>query len=218
VSTSGTSGLGRGSGGDVQRHRFEDQVGRSAAAWDAPGISTVRCAGALGHVVLELRRDDAVLLADQEPGRQLAPQRPLARLFGECLLRRLRPAPAAGTGRRGSTRRRCAPPCPRTTGSRTSCSGASCDGAPPIMNQAHDRCMVAEGGPAASQDCLSHLRGTASPPTARPQGMVGAPVPSTGGLAGDGPVLPPGHPTKPVCVRSGQQPNELRRLVSRLKR
>ena len=51
-------------------------------------------AGALGHVVLELGGDDAVLLADQEPRRHVLPQRVVAGRFGERLL-------GGGTLRRG---------------------------------------------------------------------------------------------------------------------
>ena len=43
-------------------------------------------AGALGHVVLELLRDVAVLLAEDEPRRQLLPQRPRAGRLDERLL------------------------------------------------------------------------------------------------------------------------------------
>ena len=54
-------------------------------------------AGALGDVALEGGGDVAVLLADQEPRGYLAPERLLARLFGERLLRR-------GSLRRGHSR------------------------------------------------------------------------------------------------------------------
>jgi hypothetical protein len=56
-------------------------------ACEAPGISSVRCAGALGHVVLEGGGDVAVVLADHEPGGHVAPEGPLAGRFGERLLR-----------------------------------------------------------------------------------------------------------------------------------
>ncbi len=54
----------------------------------ARDLDRAACVGTLGHEALEGRGDVAVLLADEEPRRQLAPQRPLARRFGERLLRR----------------------------------------------------------------------------------------------------------------------------------
>src|SRR5918996_5724224 len=54
----------------------------------ARNLEHATCSGALAHEALELRGDDAVLFADHEPRRQLAPQGPLAGRCEESLLRR----------------------------------------------------------------------------------------------------------------------------------
>src|SRR6266496_1356047 len=70
----------RTSRGDRQRRCFQDTVGGRLGLrhWERVGragdLERAACAGALGHEALELRRDDAVVLADEEPGRQLAPE------------------------------------------------------------------------------------------------------------------------------------------------
>ena len=92
----------------LQGGGLEDQVSRRAGVGDgdrvrrAGDLDRAASVGALGHVVLELLGDVAVLLAEDEPGGNVLPQRALAGRLDERLLR---DRPLRGGHPRGLRRR-----------------------------------------------------------------------------------------------------------------